>query len=56
MKKQIPDVLKNGLQEAATAYSNSKATTNAGVVLRLIARIIPVNLVLQLFAHKLKKK
>lgn len=55
MKKEIPDVLKNGLQEVATAYSNSKATTNAGVVLRFIARIIPVNLVLQLFAHKLKK-
>lgn len=56
MKKEIPDVLKNGLQEAATAYSESNATTNAGVVLRFIARIIPVSLVLQLFAHKLKKK
>ena len=55
MEKEIPDVLKNGLQEVATAYSNSEATTNAGRILRFIAKIIPVSVVLQLFAHKLKK-
>lgn len=56
MEKETPDSLKNGLQEVATAYSNSKATTNAGRILRFMAKIIPVNVVLQLFAHKLKKK
>ena len=56
MKKQIPNVIKNGLQEAATAYANSKHTTNAGFVLRFIARIVPVDTVIKLFAHVLKKK
>jgi len=55
MKKQTPDVINNGLQEAATAYANSKSTTNAGFILRLVARIVPVSFVIQLFAHKLKK-
>lgn len=56
MEKQIPPVIKDALQEAATKYSQSEATTNAGRVLRILAKIIPVSFVIQLFAHKLKKQ
>ena len=55
MKKQIPPVITELLQRSATAYSESEATTNAGLIIRFIARVIPVSFVLQLFAHKMKK-
>jgi hypothetical protein len=54
MKEQIPVELINLLQEGARQYTASKATTDAGVVLRLIAKFIPVSLIIKLFAHKLK--
>jgi hypothetical protein len=52
MEKEIID---NLLQEAATKYSQSPATTNAGKWLRFIAKVVPVGLVVKLFAHKLSK-
>jgi hypothetical protein len=55
MTKEIPLVIKDSLQEAATAYANSEATTDLGRIGRFFARIIPVSFVIQLFAHKLKK-
>jgi len=51
MEKEINNVL----QEAATKYSQSPATTNAGRWLRFIARIVPVETVVKIFAHKLSK-
>lgn len=54
MEKQIPPVIKDALQEAATVYANSEATTDLGRIGRFLARVIPVSFVIQLFAHKLK--
>ena len=53
MKKEIPPLVKNVLNNAAKTYSESKATTNAGRVLRFIARFVSVDTVVKLFAHKL---
>lgn len=44
------------MEEAAYKYSKSKATTNAGAVLRFVAGLIPIDLVIKIFAHKLTKK
>lgn len=54
MGKEIPPVIKNVLDNAAKTYSESKATTNAGAVLRFFARFISVDTVVKLFAHKVK--
>lgn len=53
MKKKIPIYIQRGLDEAAKAYSDSPSTTNAGAVLRFLARFISVETVIKLFAHKL---
>lgn len=44
------------LENAAKSYSDSPATTNARVVLRVIAKLIPVSFLVKLFAHKLNGK
>jgi len=54
--KEIPKEISDSLQKAATDYSKSPATTDAGIVLRVIAKIIPVSTVIKLFAHILAKK
>lgn len=53
MKKEIPPVIKDALDKAAQQYSRSEATTNAGRVLRFIARFVSVDTVVKIFAHKL---
>jgi hypothetical protein len=45
--------IKVALDEVATRYSESKATTNAGWFLRLVSRFIKPSTVIKLFAHKL---
>ncbi len=52
----LPKPIVNGLQKAATDYANSPHTTNAGLVLRFFAKVIPVSVVIKLFAHALSKK
>jgi hypothetical protein len=54
--KEIPVEIVDALQGAANKYSESEATTNAGRVLRTIAKIIPLSLVIKLFASKLNKR
>ena len=54
MKQQIPPLVKDVLNNAAKTYSESKATTNAGAVLRFFARFVSVETVVKLFAHKVK--
>jgi hypothetical protein len=54
-KTSEKDVISSLLQEAATKYSRSQYTTNAGMILRAVASIIPTSLIIQLFAHKLSK-
>jgi len=44
------------LENAAKRYSESPATTNAGIVLRTISRFIPIKFLVKLFAHKLSEK
>ena len=57
MKQQkIDPIIKDALQEVANKYSESKATTNAGAVLRFLARFITVDTVAKLLSHKLKKR
>lgn len=53
VNNQMPPEIKDALQEVANKYANSPATTNAGTVLRLIAKFIPISMVIKLFAHKL---
>lgn len=51
----IPTEVVSILQKAATSYSQSPATTNAGRWLRFLAKIIPPEMVVKIFAHQLKK-
>ena len=52
MEKELIDI---ALKEVAKKYTESPATTNAGVVLRAIVRFLPVSLIVKLFAAKLSK-
>jgi hypothetical protein len=54
MKEEIPLEIKTALNEVAKKYSESKATTNAGVILRFIARFVTPETIIKLFAHKIK--
>jgi hypothetical protein len=51
--EKIPTEVQDVLQNAAKTYSASPATTNAGRWLRFIARVVPVSMIVKLFAHKL---
>jgi hypothetical protein len=53
---KIPAPIQNALDEVAQNYSDSKATTNAGVVLRLVTKFIKPSTVIKMFAHKLSKR
>ena len=53
MEKEIPKEILNGFQEVATKYSRSSATTNAGRILRFVARLVPVSVLFKLIAHKI---
>jgi hypothetical protein len=54
--KEIPAEISNLLDEAAKKYSESKATSDAGVVLRFLARFISPSTIVKLFAHKITNK
>jgi hypothetical protein len=51
--KEIPQPIKNALDTVAQQYSESKSTTNAGFILRLICRFIKPTTIIKMFAHKL---
>jgi len=51
----IPDPIQNLLDGAATEYSRSEATTNAGRILRFICKFIKPTTIIKMFAHKLSK-
>ena len=51
--KEIPQEIKNALNEVAQKYSRSDSTTNAGRFLRFIAKYISVDTIIKIFAHKL---
>lgn len=53
MKKQhLPLEIEQVGNELARKYSNSPATTNAGRVLRFVARFVTVDMLYKLIAHK----
>lgn len=54
MKTEIPKEIENVLNYGAKMYADSPATTNAGRVLRFLAKFVTVDTVVKLFAHKLK--
>lgn len=51
----IPQDILDNLNKVADDYTKSKATTNAGRILRIIASIIPPSIIIKIFAHKLTK-
>ena len=53
MEKEIPKEIKEGFDQVAKQYSESKATTNAGVILRFICRFIKPSTIMKMVAHKL---
>ena len=52
---KIPEPVQELLDSAATEYSRSPATTNAGRILRFICRFIKPTTIIKMFAHKLSK-
>ena len=54
-QNQIPDPIKNALDQVAIEYNRSAATTNAGRWLRFISRLFPPSAIIKIFAHKLSK-
>lgn len=52
MEKELIDI---ALKEVAKKYTDSPATTDAGVVLRTIVRFLPIGLIVKMFAAKLSK-
>ena len=51
----IPEPIKNVLDEAANQYATSPSTTNAGFVLRLICKFLKPSTIIKMFAHKISK-
>ena len=51
----IPPVIGQVVDDLAKKYSESPATTNAGVILRFIARFVTLDTLVKLVAHKAKK-
>lgn len=51
----IPEPIKNVLDEAAQSYAQSPSTTNAGFVLRFICKFIKPSTIIKMFAHKISR-
>lgn len=51
-KNQIPPIINDIVDELAKKYSESKATTNAGRVLRFLSRFVTLDMLLKIIAHK----
>ena len=49
----IPEPIKNLLDEAANQYALSPSTTNADFFLKLICRFLKPTTIIKMFAHKL---
>lgn len=52
MKNQVPPIIDQAVNELAKKYSESPATTNAGRVLRFVARFVTLDVLLKLITHK----
>ena len=53
MKSQeIPPIINQAVNDLAKKYAESKATTNAGRVLRFVSRFVTLDMLLKLITHK----
>lgn len=50
---EIPQPIKNILDQAAYEYASSPSTTNAGFILRFICRFLKPTTIIKMFAQKL---
>lgn len=50
---EIPEPIKNALDDVASQYALSPSTTNAGFFLRLVCKFIKPTTIIKMFAHKL---
>lgn len=51
-KKTIDPRISEGIRELQNKYAESPYTTNAGMIIRTIARFIPLDIVLKLLTAK----
>ena len=51
----IPEPIKNLLDESAKSYSEIPHTTNAGFFLRLLCKIFKPSTIIKMFAYKFSK-
>lgn len=51
-KRDLPPVIGKALNELQLRYAESTATTNAGRILRTIARFVPLDTLLKILVHK----
>lgn len=52
--KKLPTVIGQAVDEMTKKYSESPATTNAGRVLRFVARFVTLDMLIKLVVHKNK--
>jgi hypothetical protein len=53
--ENLPTPILDLLDAGANAYTESKATTNAGRVLRFVSAFIKPTTIIKMFAHKISK-
>jgi len=51
-RKEFPPVINHAINDLTRKYSESPATTNAGRVLRFVAKFVTVDMLLKLITHK----
>jgi hypothetical protein len=51
----IPEPIKNVLDQSAQSYAESPHTTNAGFFLRLLCKVFSPSTIIKMFAHKISK-
>lgn len=51
----IPEPIKDILDQGAQTYAESPYTTNAGFFLRFICKLFKPSTIIKMFAHKLSK-
>jgi len=52
--QKLPPIIGKVVDELAKKYSESPATTNAGRILRFVARFVTLDTLIKLVAHKAK--
>ena len=50
--KKIPPIIIDQVKQLQQKYADSPSTTNAGIVLRIVARFVTLDMVLKLLTRK----